>query len=509
MLADRKPKNCEGCYLQEQGRTNLSSISSRLYYLKELATKTDFKLYDSKENFSLKHVDLRWTNSCNQACVYCGPELSSKWAQELNQHYRSKKDSRQDVKDFVFDHIQDLQNVYLAGGEPMLMKENFEFLNLLKEKNPTCSLRVNTNLSTTKTGIFDLLCEFPNVHWTVSVETIEEEYEYVRHHGSWKDFLNNLIVINKLDHKISFNMLHFILNHESLFGCIDYLKGLGFHDNSFIAGPLYTPAHMNTLNLPEHMLQRVYKIIGDRLDGGPMGYLKNSYENLIKYYTTTKFDKNLKSFYYNLVSDVLSEVGLLGRIHAVGAIRPFSHRNTLNSNTFGYESSKFVSENFIPTELKLSYDSLVKDLMKTIDEVVSNAGDIQNIRVHGDCHSGNILWRDDNAHFVDLDDAMMAPAIQDIWMLLSGNRDRQNAQLSEIIDGYNEFFDFHPRELKLIDALRTLRIINYTAWIAKRWNDPAFPMAFPWFNTIRFWSEHILELREQFAALGEPNLKIF
>ena len=128
---------------------------------------------------------------------------------------------------------------------------------------------------------------------------------------------------------------------------------------------------------------------------------------------------------------------------------------------------------------------------------------------HGDCHSGNILWRDDNAHFVDLDDAMMAPAIQDIWMLLSGNRDRQNAQLSEIIDGYNEFFDFHPRELKLIDALRTLRIINYTAWIAKRWNDPAFPMAFPWFNTIRFWSEHILELREQFAALGEPNLKIF
>ena len=200
---------------------------------------------------------------------------------------------------------------------------------------------------------------------------------------------------------------------------------------------------------------------------------------------------------------------LLGRIHAVGAVRPFSHRNTLNSSTFGYESSKFVSENFIPTELKLSYDSLVKDLMKTIDQVVSNAGDIQNIRVHGDCHSGNILWRDDSAHFVDLDDAMMAPAIQDIWMLLSGNRDRQSAQLSEIIDGYNEFFDFHPRELKLIDALRTLRIINYTAWIAKRWNDPAFPMAFPWFNTVRFWSEHILELREQFAALGEPNLKIF
>ena len=296
MLADRKPKNCEGCYLQERGRTNLSSISSRLYYLRELATKTDFKLYDSKENFSLKHVDLRWTNSCNQACVYCGPELSSKWAQELNQHYRSKKDSRQDVKEFVFDHIEDLQNVYLAGGEPMLMKENVEFLKLLKEKNSTCSLRVNTNLSTTKTGIFDLLCEFPNVHWTVSLETIEEEYEYVRHHGLWEDFLSNLLVIKKLDHKISFNMLHFILNHESLFGCVDYLKGLGFHDNSFIAGPLYTPAHMNTLNLPEHMLQRVYKIIRDRLDSGPIGYLKNSYENLLAYYQNTPWHKDINKF---------------------------------------------------------------------------------------------------------------------------------------------------------------------------------------------------------------------
>ena len=206
MLKDEKPANCAGCYLQEKNTTNMSSISSRLYYLKEVGAKTDLTLYDDVKNFSLKQVDLRWTNSCNQACVYCGPELSSKWAQELNQHYRSKKDSRQDVKEFVFDHIEDLQNVYLAGGEPMLMKENLEFLQLLKEKNPTCSLRVNTNLSTTKTGIFDLLCEFPNVHWTVSLETIEEEYEYVRHHGSWEDFLSNLLVIKKLDHKISFNM---------------------------------------------------------------------------------------------------------------------------------------------------------------------------------------------------------------------------------------------------------------------------------------------------------------
>ena len=179
---------------------------------------------------------------------------------------------------------------------------------------------------------------------------------------------------------------------------------------------------------------------------------------------------------------------LLGRIHAVGAVTPFKYRPTLDSKTFGHEASTLISEQFIPQELK--------------------AGAVEHIRVHGDCHSGNILWRNDNAHFVDLDDARMAPAVQDIWMLLSGQRDRQTAQLSEIVDGYNEFFDFNPRELRLIEALRTLRMIHYAAWIAKRWQDPAFPMAFPWFNTVRYWSEHILELREQFAALNEPPLEV-
>jgi MoaA/NifB/PqqE/SkfB family radical SAM enzyme len=296
MLEDRKPKNCAGCYLQEKNRSSLSSISSRLYYLKEVGAKTDLEIYDDKQNFDLRHVDLRWTNSCNQACVYCQPSLSSKWAQELNVTVKSKKDSREDVKDFVFENIKNLQNIYLAGGEPMLMKENLEFLRLLKEKNPECSVRVNTNLSTTKTGIFDLLCELPNVHWTVSLETIEHEYEYIRHHGSWDDFQNNLQTIKKLDHKISFNMLHFILNYDSLFGCVDHLKGIGFHDNSFIIGPLYTPEEMNLLNLPQAMLDRVFKKISSRLDLKPEGYLKNSYENLLAYYQNTPWQKDIKRF---------------------------------------------------------------------------------------------------------------------------------------------------------------------------------------------------------------------
>ena len=300
MLKDEKPANCAGCYLQEKNTTNLSSISSRLYYLKEVGAKTDLTLYDDVKNFSLKHVDLRWTNSCNQACVYCGPEYSSKWAQELGKKVKSNKQARQEVKDFVFENIRGLENVYLAGGEPMLMKENLEFLQLLKDKNPDCTIRVNTNLSTTETGIFELLCSFKNVHWTVSVESMEGEYNYIRHHGNWNDFLQNLDVINNLDHKISFNMLHFILNYKSIHNCIDLLKGKGFHDNSFVIGPLYSPPHLNMLNLPEEMLNNVVQSLKDKLNDNPQGYLKNSYENLLKYYTTTKFEKNLKSFYYKV-----------------------------------------------------------------------------------------------------------------------------------------------------------------------------------------------------------------
>jgi MoaA/NifB/PqqE/SkfB family radical SAM enzyme len=296
MLADKKPKNCQGCYLQEKNRSDLGSISSRLYYLREVGAKNKLDIYDDKNNFSLKHVDLRWTNSCNQACVYCGPLLSSKWAQELGVKVKSDQQARKEVKDFVFKNISELQNVYLAGGEPMLMKENMEFLTLLRQKNPKCTVRINTNLSTTQTGIFDLLRSFTNVHWTVSVDAIEHEYEYIRHHGSWRDFINNLTVIRKLKHRVSFNMLHFILNYESLFDTIDYFKKIGFHENTFVAGPLYEPRHLHFLNLPSPMVMNVLNKIKKRLNDNPNGYLKNSYENLLAYYTNIKWDKDIKKF---------------------------------------------------------------------------------------------------------------------------------------------------------------------------------------------------------------------
>ena len=295
MLEDKKPKNCTGCYLQEQDRKNLSSISSRLYYTKEIGSVVDNTLYDQIENFSLHHVDLRWTNHCNQACVYCSPEYSSKWAQELGRDIKSSVDSRKKVKDFVFENIKKLKNIYLAGGEPLLMNENREFLQLLLAENPLVNIRVNTNLSSTKTGVFDLLCKFKNVHWTVSVEAIEKQYEYIRYHGVWNEFLQNLKQIKKLDHKITFNMLYFILNYKSIFSTVCFFKEMGFHENSFIIGPLYTPKYLNILNLPKNILNELKNKFSSEIALSDH-YLKNSYENILKYISSASWNNDISYF---------------------------------------------------------------------------------------------------------------------------------------------------------------------------------------------------------------------
>lgn len=199
---------------------------------------------------------------------------------------------------------------------------------------------------------------------------------------------------------------------------------------------------------------------------------------------------------------------LLARLHAVGAAHPFKHRPALTLHSHGYDSVAFIREHFIPPDLREAYDTLTADLLETMQAITEQLGDLVIIRVHGDCHVGNMLWRDDTPHFVDLDDACMAPAIQDLWMLLSGDRQRQMAQLAEILDGYYEFYDLDLRELRLIETLRTLRMLRYSAWLGRRWSDPAFPRNFPWFNSHRYWEEHILQLREQLAALNEPPLAL-
>lgn len=199
----------------------------------------------------------------------------------------------------------------------------------------------------------------------------------------------------------------------------------------------------------------------------------------------------------------------IGRIHAIGATADFVHRPTLDIASFGEEPRDYLlSHGFIPADLDAAYRSVVDQALDGVRRCFDRAGNVSRIRLHGDCHPGNVLWTDDGPHFVDFDDCRMGPAIQDLWMLLSGERGDMTRQMSDVLAGYEDFCEFDPRELHLIEALRTLRLIHYSAWLARRWDDPAFPMNFPWFNTQHYWQNRILELREQIALMDEPTLNV-
>ena len=196
----------------------------------------------------------------------------------------------------------------------------------------------------------------------------------------------------------------------------------------------------------------------------------------------------------------------LARIHAVGAVRPFNARVSLSVERLGTESRRFLLEgNWLPPDIEEAYASITEHLLAEIGQRLPP--DMARQRIHGDCHMGNVLWRGDTPHFVDLDDCQMGPEIQDLWMLLSGEHHERQAQLNVLLDDYLPFHDLPLKTLDYIEPLRTLRIMHHAAWLARRWNDPAFPTAFPWFDTERYWSDHVLELREQQAALMEPTLQ--
>jgi len=198
----------------------------------------------------------------------------------------------------------------------------------------------------------------------------------------------------------------------------------------------------------------------------------------------------------------------LGRIHVVGRRRQFRERPTFSIERFGVEPRDYLLEaGWLPPHLREAYDSVSEDVLERVERLFQDTP-TSSLRLHGDCHPGNVLWTADGPHFVDLDDCLMGPAIQDLWMLLSGNRREMAEQLSQILDGYGQFADFDYRELVLIEALRSLRMIHYAAWLARRWDDPAFPRAFPWFAEAKFWEQHVLNLREQLAALEEGPLEL-
>ena len=290
--------SCQTCYDVERGKNKFNIISDRIFYIKELK-KTPPSTY-TVGNFDLKTIDIRWSNLCNFACIYCNPEFSSKWASELNVTTSTPTDLQiENLKQYIFDHALNLHHIYLAGGEPLLMKQNQELLELLLRYNPNVNIRINTNLSVVGTKIFETICKFNNVHWTVSVETIEDEYEYIRYGGVWEDFVKNLIIIKQLNHKITFNMLHFLLNFMSIFECVDWLQAKGFHSNSFVIGAMLEPDYLNIRHLPKSTLYQVEQELHKRINQNPGYLLEDSYRNML-YYINTSAKKNLSDSFKKL-----------------------------------------------------------------------------------------------------------------------------------------------------------------------------------------------------------------
>ncbi|MDE2234840.1 MAG: serine/threonine protein kinase [Gammaproteobacteria bacterium] len=209
-------------------------------------------------------------------------------------------------------------------------------------------------------------------------------------------------------------------------------------------------------------------------------------------------------------ADQLEWLGrFLGRIHRVGAATRFQHRPCIDIETLGRGSQAFLlHSHFLPPELAPRYREVSQLLLAGVERSFERAGNYARIRLHGDCHPGNLLWTDAGPHFVDFDDCGTGPAVQDLWMLLSGPRADMENQLGHVLQGYRQFADFNPAELWLVEALRSLRMLHYAAWIARRWHDPAFPRAFPWFDAPRYWEEHIQALREQLPLLDEAPLAL-
>ena len=279
MNVHEKHPGCTHCHRHEKDSTGYNIRSDRYYYLKALSG-VPYSTYDTNDT-SLRSVDMRWRNTCNLACVYCGPELSSTWQKELDVDIAVDETQLAKTKQYVLDNAPNLKNVYLAGGEPLLMKENAELLDRL---DPSCEVRINTNLTNLKSPVYERASKFRNVHWTVSVETMGAEFEYIRYGAKWNTFIENLQTITQLDHRISFNMLWFVLNPYTVFDTVDYFTSLGYNENSFVIGPITGPRVFDIRNCNDNVLYDMHRILTKRKKSANSRYLlHNSYHNLLEH----------------------------------------------------------------------------------------------------------------------------------------------------------------------------------------------------------------------------------
>lgn len=296
MINNIRHSRCETCYRTEDLQPNstaFTKISNRIWYIKVMKDH-DLSSYNKTQYVGTKILDLRWRNTCNFACVYCGPDLSSRWAIELNDKTNRINESVfQKNKDYILNNLQGIKHVYLAGGEPLLIPENLELLERLKQDSPNATIRINTNLSNIKNRIFETLIQDFDVKWTISVDSIKDSYEYIRYPGKWGDFYNNLLYLKSLSQSIDFNMTWSLLNAYSIFEAIDLLEQLGFQDNTIVIQPVYDPKWLYINNLNDSVLLDLKTIIKQRFESAKSDFYRNSLTSMLTC-IDTPWEKNIQ-----------------------------------------------------------------------------------------------------------------------------------------------------------------------------------------------------------------------
>jgi radical SAM protein with 4Fe4S-binding SPASM domain len=314
MLNNVRHERCNSCYsVEDRAALKHNNESNRSWYKKIAIKHVNMSIFDSAENFNPTILDLRWQNTCNYACVYCGPDLSSTW-ESLSSSNRSviSENSIIQSKKYIFDRLASVRHVYLAGGEPLLIKDNVELLYELHQVNPNVEIRINSNISVVNGPVFKQLAKFKNVKWTISVDSSDTVFEYMRWPGKWNQFVKNALVIRDLaGDQINFNMVWCILNSSEILSTVDHLIDLGFHENMFIVQCLTDPTPLSVLNLPQDYLDVLKIKINQRmLQANPNWWLYKSLNSMYNFLNNSviPFKKNFNDCSLSSTLEFLKKV---------------------------------------------------------------------------------------------------------------------------------------------------------------------------------------------------------
>jgi radical SAM protein with 4Fe4S-binding SPASM domain len=328
MLNNIRHPRCNSCYSVEDNAANKKENESNRSWYKKIAIKNvkNFDIFDSSDNFQPVILDLRWKNTCNHACVYCGPDLSSMWSSLTDVHTQIDEHQLAQSKLYIEQNLQSVKHIYLAGGEPLLMKDNADLLEKMYVINPDVEIRINSNISNINTPVFEILKKFNNVKWTISVDSTADSFEYMRWPGKWSQFTHNLQEIKKIvGDQINFNMVWCILNDVEIFDAVDYLLEQGFHENMFIVQCLTSPSPLSVLNLPKEKKEQLKDKIYQRQQlSNPSWWL---YKSLSSMYNFLEQPENNKTYKFYSNSENMSP-GITGTFEYLNLVDQYRGTNS-------------------------------------------------------------------------------------------------------------------------------------------------------------------------------------